>query len=160
MIMEKPSVLMIYTGGTIGMINDPKTGVLKAFDFNHLSNQIPELDRLNVELKAISFEQPVDSSEMNPERWSEIAAIVFENYDQFDGFVILHGSDTMAYTASALSFMLQGLSKPVILTGSQLPIGTIRTDGKENLITSIEIAAAKDESGAPKIQEVAIYFSY
>jgi L-asparaginase len=158
--MKKPSVLMIYTGGTIGMINDPKTGVLKAFDFNHLSNQIPELDRLNVDLKAISFEKPLDSSEMNPSRWAEIASILFVYNTQFDGFVILHGSDTMAYTASALSFMLQGLSKPVILTGSQLPIGTIRTDGKENLITAIEIAAAKDENGNAKIQEVAIYFEY
>lgn len=158
--MQKPSVLMIYTGGTIGMINDPKTGVLKAFDFKHLSNQIPELDRLNVNLTAISFEKPVDSSEMNPEKWAEIAQIVFENYESYDGFVILHGSDTMAFTASALSFMLQGLSKPVILTGSQLPIGTIRTDGKENLITSIEIAAAKDPAGNPRIQEVAIYFEY
>ncbi len=155
-----PKVLMIYTGGTIGMINDPKTGVLKAFDFNHLSKQIPELNRLHVELEAISFEKPVDSSEMDPLKWAEIAQIVFDHYDQFDGFVVLHGSDTMAYTASALSFMLQGLSKPVILTGSQLPIGTIRTDGKENLITSIEIAAAKDEAGNARIQEVAIYFEY
>lgn len=151
---------MIYTGGTIGMINDPKTGVLKAFDFNHLSNQIPELDRLNVNLTAISFDTPVDSSEMNPEYWEQIAQIIFENYEKYDGFVILHGSDTMAYSASALSFMLQGLSKPVIFTGSQLPIGTIRTDGKENLITAIEIAAAKDENNQPKIQEVAIYFEY
>lgn len=151
---------MIYTGGTIGMINDPKTGVLKAFDFNHLSQQIPELDRLNVNLTAISFEKPVDSSEMGPEKWTEIAQIVFNEYANHDGFVILHGSDTMAYTASALSFMLQGLDKPVILTGSQLPIGTIRTDGKENLITAIEIAAAKDEAGHARIQEVAIYFEY
>lgn len=155
-----PKVLMIYTGGTIGMINDPLTGVLKAFDFNHLSNQIPELNRLNVELSAISFDKPVDSSEMNPENWTKIANIVHENYELFDGFVVLHGSDTMAFTASALSFMLQGLKKPVILTGSQLPIGTIRTDGKENLITSIEIAAAKDLDGNAKIQEVAIYFEY
>lgn len=142
------------------MINDPHTGVLKAFDFNYLSKQIPELNRLNVELTAISFDQPVDSSEMDPGKWAQIAQIVFDHYDAFDGFVVLHGSDTMAYTASALSFMLQGLSKPVILTGSQLPIGTIRTDGKENLITSIEIAAAKDEAGHARIQEVAIYFEY
>lgn len=155
-----PKVLMIYTGGTIGMINDPLTGVLKAFDFNHLSNQIPELNRLKLDLSAISFDKPVDSSEMNPDYWTQIAEIVFENYEMYDGFVVLHGSDTMAFTASALSFMLQGLEKPVILTGSQLPIGTIRTDGKENLITSIEIAAAKDASGNAKIQEVAIYFEY
>lgn len=155
-----PKILLIYTGGTIGMINDPETGVLKAFDFNHLSKQIPELNRLNVELTAVSFEKPVDSSEMDPEKWAQIAQIVSDHYEKFDGFVVLHGSDTMAYTASALSFMLQGLSKPVILTGSQLPIGTIRTDGKENLITSIEIAAAKDDSGMARIREVAIYFEY
>lgn len=142
------------------MINDPETGVLKAFDFNHLSKQIPELNRLNVELTAVSFEKPVDSSEMDPGKWAQIAQIVSGHYEKFDGFVVLHGSDTMAYTASALSFMLQGLSKPVILTGSQLPIGTIRTDGKENLITSIEIAAAKDDSGRARIREVAIYFEY
>lgn len=155
-----PQVLMIYTGGTIGMINDPQTGVLKAFDFNHLSKQIPELNRLNVGLTAVSFDKPVDSSEMDPAKWAQIAEIVHEHYAHYDGFVVLHGSDTMAYTASALSFMLQGLNKPVILTGSQLPIGTIRTDGKENLITSIEIAAAKDPAGNPMIQEVAIYFEY
>lgn len=158
--MERPNVLMIYTGGTIGMINDPKTGVLKAFDFNHLSAQIPELERLNVSLTAISFGQPVDSSEMDPAKWAEIARIIYDNYATYDGFVVLHGSDTMAFTASALSFMLQGLSKPVILTGSQLPIGTIRTDGKENLITAIEIAASKLENGQARIQEVAIYFEY
>lgn len=142
------------------MIHDPKTGALKAFDFKHLSSQIPELERLNVNLTAISFDEPVDSSEMNPSHWAKIAQIIIDNYVTYDGFVVLHGSDTMAYTASALSFMLQGLNKPVILTGSQLPIGTIRTDGKENLITAIEIAGDKDESGQPKIQEVAIYFEY
>lgn len=159
-MQAKPKVLLVYTGGTIGMIHDPKTGALKAFDFEHLTKQIPELDSLNVSLESSSFESPIDSSEMNPKHWKEIAKTVFENYKQYDGFVILHGSDTMAYTASALSFMLQGLSKPVILTGSQLPIGTIRTDGKENLITAIEIAAAKDEAGKARIQEVAIYFEY
>jgi L-asparaginase len=151
---------MIYTGGTIGMIADSKTGVLKAFDFEHLSNQIPELERINVDLSAISFETPIDSSEMNLTHWSKIAETVFENYVKYDGFVILHGSDTMAYTASALSFMLQNLAKPIILTGSQLPIGTIRTDGKENLITSIEIAASKNMKGESLIKEVAIYFEY
>jgi L-asparaginase len=159
-MQAKPKVLMIYTGGTIGMINDSESGVLKAFDFKHLSLQIPELKRLNVELETISFDKPIDSSEMNPNKWAEIAKMVFDNYVNYDGFVILHGSDTMAYTASALSFMLQGLNKPVILTGSQLPIGTIRTDGKENLITAIEIAGAKDEAGNSRIQEVAIYFEY
>lgn len=157
---QKPKVLIIYTGGTIGMIHDQQTGALKAFDFAHLSKQIPELDRLNVELTAISFEQPVDSSEMNPSHWKKMAEILYKEYTLYDGFVILHGSDTMAYTASALSFMLQGLQKPVILTGSQLPIGTIRTDGKENIITAIEIAADRNPDGTAKIQEVAIYFEY
>lgn len=160
MIQEKPKVLIIYTGGTIGMIQDVETGALKAFDFNHLNSQIPELNRLNVNLASESFETPVDSSEMNPRHWEKLAKTIFENYAKYDGFVVLHGSDTMAYTASALSFMLQNLSKPIILTGSQLPIGTIRTDGKENLITAIEIAGAKDENNQAVIQEVAIYFEY
>lgn len=160
MKQNKPNVLIIYTGGTIGMIQDLKSGTLKAFDFKHLSEQIPELERLNVNLSAISFAEPVDSSEMNTSHWKMIAEMVFENYSKYDGFVVLHGSDTMAYTASALSFMLQNLSKPVILTGSQLPIGTIRTDGKENLITAIEIAAEQNENGEAIIQEVAIYFEY
>lgn len=156
----QPKVLVIYTGGTIGMVNDPKTGALMAFDFGDIYKHIPELARLKVELTSKAFDTPVDSSEMNPQLWAEIARIVQENYELFDGFVILHGSDTMAFTASALSFMLQNLEKPVILTGSQLPIGTIRTDGKENLITAIEIAAAKTENGNPRITEVAIYFEY
>lgn len=156
--MEKPKVLIIYTGGTIGMVNDMNTGMLTAFNFDHLYQQIPELKRLHVELKTISFDKPVDSSEMNPLYWKEIANIIYSNYTNHDGFVVLHGSDTMAYTASALSFMLQDLSKPIIFTGSQLPIDEIRTDGKENVLTSIEIAAAKKEDGSSKIQEVAIYF--
>ncbi len=155
-----PKILLIYTGGTIGMINDPKTGELKSFNFEMIYNHIPELERINVSLEHRSFKQPVDSSEMNIERWKEIAETIFENYKKYDGFVVLHGSDTMAYTASAISFMLQGLKKPVIFTGSQLPIGTIRTDGKENLITAIEIAALKDENGEAMIQEVAVYFEY
>lgn len=160
MSQTKPTVLLVYTGGTIGMIADPKTGTLKAFDFKHLTDQIPELERLNIELNSVSFDTPIDSSEMNLSHWKKMAEIIHANYALYDGFVILHGSDTMAYTASALSFMLQGLAKPVILTGSQLPIGTIRTDGKENLITAIEIAASKTENGEAKIQEVAIYFEY
>lgn len=156
--MEQSKVLLIYTGGTIGMIEDPETGTLITFDFEHLSEQIPELSRIDAELKAVSLGLPIDSSDMNPMIWQEIAQHIVNNYDSYDGFVILHGSDTMAYTASALSFMLQGLKKPVILTGSQLPIGMIRTDGKENLITSIEIAAQKNEDGTGLIQEVAIYF--
>lgn len=157
---EVPKVLIIYTGGTIGMINDHLTGELKSFDFDHIYDNVPELKRLNIELTTISFEKPVDSSEMNPEMWGQMARTVFENYAHYDGFVILHGSDTMAYSASALSFMLQGLQKPVIFTGSQLPIGTIRTDGKENLITAIEIAAMKNDLGDPIVTEVAVYFEY
>ncbi|MNE09004.1 L-asparaginase 1 [compost metagenome] len=155
-----PQVLVIYTGGTIGMVNDPLTGSLTAFDFGDVYKHIPELARLNVQLTTQAFPHPIDSSEMNPLWWKEMAELVHAKYHEFDGFVILHGSDTMAFSASALSFMLQGLKKPVIFTGSQLPIGTIRTDGKENLITAIEIAADKDENGTPKIQEVAIYFEY
>ena len=156
----KPSVLIIYTGGTIGMINDPLTGDLKSFDFNLIDEHVPELNRLNVDMTTISFSTPIDSSNMQPENWVEIGELIEANYSKFDGFVVLHGSDTMAYTGSALSFMFDGLRKPVIITGSQLPIGTIRTDGKENLITAIEIAASKDSSGEPIIQEVAIYFEY
>jgi len=160
MLKPKPKILIIYTGGTIGMINDAETGQLKTFDFNHIYKHVPEVHRLNVELSTFSFEQPIDSSEMNPLYWNQMAQTVRDNYDQYDGFVILHGSDTMAFSASALSFMLQGLKKPVIFTGSQLPIGTIRTDGKENLITSIEIAADKDGQGQSIVQEVAVYFEY
>lgn len=156
----KPKVLLIYTGGTIGMIKDPKSGELKSFDFKHIYKHVPEMNRLYVELTTISFEKPIDSSEMNPMGWIQMAQTVFDNYTLYDGFVILHGSDTMAFSASALSFMLQGLKKPVVFTGSQLPIGTIRTDGKENLITAIEIAADKDENGESIVQEVAVYFEY
>lgn len=157
---QKPSVLLIYTGGTIGMVKDVKTAELMALDFNHVYEHVPELQRLNIHLEAESFDNPIDSSEMNLETWRQIGDIIMKNHDYYDGFVILHGSDTMAYSASALSFMIQGLKKPVIFTGSQLPIGTIRTDGKENLITAIEIAAAKDEKGEAIIQEVAVYFEY
>ncbi len=156
----KSKVLIIYTGGTIGMINDAVTGKLRSFDFNLITDHVPELKRLNVDLTSISFEEPMDSSNMNPQAWIKIARWIQENYERYDGFVVLHGSDTMAYTASALSFMFDGLTKPVIITGSQLPIGTIRTDGKENLITAIEVAAAKDNNGTSIVQEVAIYFEY
>jgi len=156
----KPKILLIYTGGTIGMIKDPVSGELKSFNFNEIDRHVPELNRLQVELKSASFNMPIDSSEMNPRYWKDIAETIFDNYGHHDGFVVLHGSDTMAYTASALSFMLENLDKPVILTGSQLPIGTIRTDGKENLITAIEIAASKNENGESRIKEVAVYFEY
>jgi L-asparaginase len=155
----RSKVLLIYTGGTIGMMQDAKSGQLKPFDFKHLSEQIPELNKFDVSLSAVSFGKPIDSSDMSPSVWIEIAETIKKNYDKQDGFVILHGSDTMSFTASALSFMLENLNKPVILTGSQLPIGTIRTDGKENLITAIEIAAAK-ENGKPVVSEVCIYFEY
>lgn len=156
---KKSSVLLVYTGGTIGMVNDLKTGQLKPFDFKHLTDQIPELKKIQVELTTVSFEKPIDSSNMHPDVWIKLARLIEKNYDRYDGFVVLHGSDTMAFTASALSFMFENLSKPVILTGSQLPIGTIRTDGKENLITAIEIAAAQ-KNDEPIISEVCIYFEY
>jgi len=158
--MPSPSsVLLIYTGGTIGMIQDPATGELKPFDFGALTAQIPELRKFDIKLSSIAFEHPIDSSDMRPEIWIRVAQMIENNYQKYDGFVILHGSDTMSYTASALSFMLENLSKPVILTGSQLPIGVIRTDGKENLITAIEIAAAK-KGKQPLVKEVCIYFEY
>ena len=156
----KAKILLIYTGGTIGMIKDLRTGELKSLDFNYVFDHIPELERLHVDLSSISFEIALDSSDMTYAHWKQLVDIISDNYETHDGFVVLHGSDTMAYTASALSFMLQGLNKPIILTGSQLPIGTIRTDGKENLITAVEIAAAKNTDGSATVQEVAIYFEY
>ncbi len=157
--MAESSVLIIYTGGTIGMIEDPVSGLLKPFDFSNVSAQIPELNRLNVRLTYKDFEKPIDSSDMQPDDWLHISKIIADHYAEYDGFVVLHGTDTMAYTASVLSFMLQGLQKPVVLTGSQLPIGIIRTDGKENLITAIEIAGAKN-NGVSIVKEVCIYFEY
>ena len=152
-------VLIIYTGGTIGMVNHPKTGALIPFDFEQIKQNVPELDRLNYDLAVHSFDPILDSSNMNPNVWAELVGIIAARYEEFDGFVILHGSDTMAYTASALSFMLENLSKPVVLTGSQLPIGEIRTDAKENLITALEIAATK-KGGKSMVPEVCIYFDY
>lgn len=156
---RESSILMIYTGGTIGMVQDPETGRLKPFQFDNVLDEIPELRKFNLNLEIISFPDPIDSSNIMPEDWITVAGLIEEQYDNHDGFVILHGSDTLAYTASALSFMLEGLNKPVIITGSQLPIGMIRTDGKENLITALEIAAAT-KNGAPVVQEVAVYFEY
>ena len=153
-------ILLIYTGGTIGMIKNPITGELESFNFKHIHDHVPELNRLNVQIESISFNEPIDSSEMNLEHWRMMSELVEKHYHLFDGFVILHGSDTMAFSASALSFMLQGLKKPIVFTGSQLPIGTIRTDGKENLITAIEIAGMKDSQGEAILQEVAVYFEY
>jgi L-asparaginase len=152
-------ILIIYTGGTIGMMSDPKTKVLKPINFEQIMENVPELEKLNCKIMVHSFEQIIDSSNMNPEIWSELAHLIKENYDNVDGFVILHGSDTMAFTASALSFMLENLTKPVIFTGSQLPISAIRTDAKENLMTAIEIAKAKKHDRA-RVPEVCIYFDY
>jgi len=152
------SVLIIYTGGTIGMIENPETGALESFNFEQLQKHVPELRRFTFRIDSYQFDPPRDSSDMDPEAWRQLVRIISENYDDYNGFVILHGTDTMAFTASALSFMLEGLTKPVILTGSQLPIGVLRTDGKENLMTSIEIAAARDGNGDPLIPEVCIFF--
>lgn len=152
-------VLLIYTGGTIGMGRNPVTGVLEPLDFNHLVSCLPEFATLETGIDTYQFTPPIDSSDMSPRLWSQLVRIIADRYDQYDGFVILHGTDTMAFTASALSFMLENLTKPVILTGSQLPIGQLRTDGKENLITSIEIASAHHADGTPIVPEVCIYFS-
>ena len=152
-------VLLIYTGGTIGMGKNPSTGVLEPLDMNHLVSCLPEFNMLKTGIETYQFTQPIDSSDMSPRLWSQLVRIISERYDMYDGFVILHGTDTMAYTASALSFMLENLTKPVILTGSQLPINQLRTDGKENLITSIEIASAVHDDGTAIVPEVCIYFS-
>ena len=141
------------------MVKDYETGALKSFDFNELIKNLPELNQLECEIRGVSFKDPIDSSSMNPKHWGAIATIIEKNYADFDGFVVLHGSDTMSYSASALSFMLENLTKPVIFTGSQLPIGDLRTDAKENLITSIQIAALT-ENGIPVIKEVGLYFEY
>ncbi len=155
----KSNILLIYTGGTIGMIKDFETGALKAFNFSELLQNIPELKLLEHSIDTISFTEPIDSSNMNPVNWVQIAEIIEERYEQYDGFVVLHGSDTMSYTASALSFMFENLTKPIVLTGSQLPIGDLRTDAKENLITSIQIAGLQKQ-GRPVISEVCLYFEY
>ena len=152
-------ILIIYTGGTIGMMTDPVTKVLKPINFEQIMDNVPELEKLNCKIKVHSFDEIIDSSNMNPAIWSEMASLIEANYDTVDGFVILHGSDTMAFTASALSFMLENLAKPIIFTGSQLPISAIRTDAKENLMTAIEIANAKKHDRA-RVPEVCIYFDY
>ena len=154
---HKPRLLIIYTGGTIGMIENPETHALQPFDFSHLIDNVPKIKKLDYQIDNIQF-NPIDSSDMDPVGWADIAKAISENYDLYDGFVVLHGTDTMAYTASALSFMLGNLHKPVIITGSQLPIGEVRTDGEENLITALQIAAATTFDGSPMVQEVAILF--
>lgn len=157
MIMES-SILLIYTGGTIGMKQDPETLLLKPFDFGQITREVPELKKFGFSLESHSFDPVIDSSDANPDFWITLAELIGENYDRYDGFVVLHGTDTMAYSASALSFMLENLEKPVIFTGSQLPIGMLRTDGKENLISAIEIAAARDSDGHPMVPEVCVFF--
>ncbi len=153
-----PSLLMIYTGGTIGMKSDEKTKALVPYDISQIEEEVPEIKKFGYRIDKHSLEKVIDSSDVTPDFWVKLVKIIKENYTNYDGFVILHGTDTMSYTASALSFMLEDLEKPVILTGSQLPIGILRTDGKENLISSIEIAAAKREDGRPMVPEVCIYF--
>jgi L-asparaginase len=157
--MSPTRLLLIYTGGTIGMIQENPDAELKPFDLNSILAQVPEIASFGYQLDAHTFDQPIDSSNMQPAIWTELARVIAKNYTAYDGFVVLHGSDTMAYSASALSFMLQNLGKAVIFTGSQLPIGHIRTDAKENLITSIEIAAAR-LNGKARVPEVCIYFDY
>lgn len=166
--MRTKKVLLIYTGGTIGMGRNPKTGALEPLDFNHLLTALPEFEQIQTAVDVYTFSSPIDSSNVSPKEWAQMVRIISENYAVYDGFVILHGTDTMAYTASALSFMLENLTKPVILTGSQLPLGQLRTDGKENLITSIEIASeyrnvSEEFDGeiteVPAVPEVCIYFN-
>lgn len=152
-------VLLIYTGGTIGMGRNPQTDALEPLNFEHLIANLPEFAYLKTEIDTYQFTPPIDSSDMSLRRWAQLVRIIHDSYDSYDGFVILHGTDTMAYTASALSFMMENLTKPVILTGSQLPIGQLRTDGKENLVTSIELASAYNDDGHAIVPEVCIYFS-
>jgi len=159
MTTQTSTILLIYTGGTIGMIKDSETGSLKNLNFNDLLKHIPELNLLDCKINTQSFNAPIDSSNMGPVYWQQLVTIIEDQYNHFDGFVVLHGSDTMSYTASAVSFMLENLAKPVIFTGSQLPIGDLRTDAKENLITSIQLAALKQD-GSPVIKEVGLYFEY
>jgi L-asparaginase len=156
-MQEDVSILIIYTGGTIGMQRDSETGALVPVDFDNISKEIPALEDYNISINSWSFESPIDSSDMSPSSWIKIAEVIEDQYEHYDGFVILHGSDTMAYTASAMSFMLENLNKPVIFTGSQLPMGMLRTDGRDNFIASILIASEKEDE-TPKVPEVAIYF--
>lgn len=153
---QKPRILIIYTGGTIGMVETPEG--LQPFDFSHLMDNVPKVGQLGYQIDSVQFKQPIDSSNMNPEYWNMIVKDIADKYEDYDGFVVLHGTDTMAYTASALAFMLRNLRKPVVITGSQLPIGDTREDGTENLISALMVAAAKDENGDPMIQEVVISF--
>ena len=156
--MKRSSILIIYTGGTIGMKTDEATGALVPFDFSGIYEEFPSLKRLKVDIEVLTITPPIDSSNVSVENWAVMARLIRDNYAKYDGFVVLHGTDTMSYSASALSFMLENLAKPVIFTGSQIPIGILRTDGRENLITAIEIAGAQNEDGSPLVPEVALYF--
>lgn len=155
---QKSALLLIYTGGTIGMKQDMKDLTLKPFDFSQILDEVPEIRKFAFKIDTYSFEPPIDSSDVEPSLWQNLARLIKEKYEDYDGFIILHGTDTMSYSASALSFMLDGLTKPVIFTGSQLPIGVPRTDGKENLISAVEIASAKDDEGHPAVPEVCVCF--
>ena len=157
--MRRSSILMIYTGGTIGMKQDPQDMTLKPFDFHQILDEVPELKKFALRIDSYTFDPLIDSSDVEPSFWQSLASLIQERYDEYDGFVVLHGTDTMAYSASALSFMLENLAKPVVFTGSQLPIGVPRTDGKENLISAVEIASAKDPEGHPRVPEVSIFFN-
>ncbi len=154
----RSSILIIYTGGTIGMKTDAETGALVPFDFSGIYEEFPSLKRLNVDIRVHTLSPVIDSSNVTPENWVTLAGLIRDHYDHYDGFVVLHGTDTMSYTASALSFMFENLAKPVVFTGSQIPIGVLRTDGRENLITAIEIAGARDAEGRPLVPEVVLYF--
>ena len=159
MKQKKSAVLLIYTGGTIGMKESAGDGGLVPFDFAGILEEVPELRRFDLRIDHRTFDPLIDSSDIVPEIWCSIAEIIRDSYDRYDGFVVLHGTDTMAYSASALSFMLEGLAKPVVFTGSQLPIGSLRTDGRENLVSAVEIASAKGPDGRALVPEVCIWFN-
>lgn len=156
--MKRSSILIIYTGGTIGMKTDAATGTLVPFDFSAIYEEFPSLKRLQVDIEVLTLKPVIDSSNVCPANWATLAELIRDHYDRYDGFVVLHGTDTMSYTASALSFLFENLAKPVVFTGSQIPIGVLRTDGRENLITAIEIAGARDAAGRPRVPEVSLYF--
>ena len=157
-VTTKSAILLIYTGGTIGMKQDVDDLTLKPFDFSQILEEVPEIGKFACKIDCHSFDPPIDSSDVEPSLWQELARLIKERYEDYDGFIILHGTDTMSYSASALSFMLDGLTKPVVFTGSQLPVGVPRTDGKENLISAVEIASAKDSEGHSEVPEVCVYF--
>ena len=153
------NVLLIYTGGTIGMKEDPVDQTLRPFDFDSLLDEVPELRKFGTSIDHVTFDPLIDSSDIEPAMWQKLAALIEQKYDAYDGFVVLHGTDTMAYSASVLSYMLSNLSKPVVFTGSQLPVGRLRTDGRENLVSAVEIAGARERDGSAIVPEVCIYFN-